>query len=156
MKQWPKELTRFLERPSPLFTHVAAVKHGASPFCCRGYGVQADAGNGLLWISILTKQWRRLSDYKADDPYLAVLLTSGLDNESYQVKGPFVRCRTFAEDDSASLERQRKLTIDYFPNLAQLLHIDSSDCLVIGMEVHSVYIQTPGPRAGSLLAERRR
>ncbi|TMV48974.1 hypothetical protein FE783_14980 [Paenibacillus mesophilus] len=154
MKPWPEELIRFLERPSPLFAHVAAVKNGAHPFCCRVYGVQADA-NGLLWISVLTKQWRRLSDYKADGSCLAVLLTSGLDNESYQAKGPFVRCRAFAEDDSALLERQRKLTVDCFPNLAQLLHIDSSDCLVIGMEVHSVYIQTPGPRAGSLLAERR-
>lgn len=155
MNQLPEELIRFLERPVPLFVHVAAARPGQAPFVCRGYAVRADFENHRIWIAILKSQWPRLSEYLQEQPWLAALLTAGTDNESYQIKGAFSQHRTMTKDDHALMERQRNLVADVFPHLLPVVAVASSDCLMVSMQVTDVYLQTPGPHAGSLLTERR-
>lgn len=154
MSQWPAELIRFLERPVPIYIHLAAAGHEASPFVCRGYGIRADRENGLVWVYIMHSQWLRLSECTQDQSWLAVLLTAGTDNESYQLKGRFIRHRIVTGDDSPCIDRQRKLTSDYFPHLLPLVSVTASHCDAVCMRVDNVYLQTPGPGAGALLSER--
>lgn len=153
MERWPAELIRFIERPVPMYAHLAAGKPGVTPFVCRGYGAQSDQENGEMWIYILQSQWRRLNECMQDKYWLAALLTAGTDNESYQLKGRFAGYRSIARQDRSVLERQRKLTADHFPHLLRLVDVDPSLCLAVGLEVNEIYLQTPGPHAGILLSE---
>ncbi|AJY73992.1 hypothetical protein [Paenibacillus beijingensis] len=155
MDTYPAELFQFLERLEPIYIHAAVANRNGLPLSCRGYGVREHLEHELVWIYILTSQWLRIQPYLEHQPWLAVLLTSGVDNESFQLKGTFAGCRALAEDDCTFLERSRNAASQFFPHLAALQVMNASDCLAIGMKVKAVYLQTPGPHAGSLLMERR-
>jgi len=148
-------VAQFIAKPAPQFIHVAVLIDGHSPFSCRGYAVRMEPDNSVLSVYILRSQWLRIHDTVQQGQWLAVLLTSGSDNESYQVKGPFAGYRSLDKEDSIVLERQKELMLQTFPNLASLLAVDPRLCLAVELRVESVYIQTPGPHAGSLVTERR-
>lgn len=147
--EWPDELTQFLERPVPIYMHVAAATTGMPPFACRGYGFRAEPERDRLWIYIVKNQWPRLHGHLQQ--WLAALLTSGVDNESYQLKGTWTDCRNAGSDDQPFLDKQRAYTYRYFPHLVPMLSVSPADCLAVSMQVRAVYVQTPGPRAGMLL-----
>lgn len=151
---FPDELLRFFQRMSPIYIHLAAAAQGMTPFTCRGYGFRDDADNGIVWVYILRRQWPRLNEYLRRSRRLAALMTSGIDNESYQLKGTFAEYRTLSQEDGELLDRLKSLTFQTFPSLAPLLAVSSSDCIAVGLEVDAVYVQTPGPLAGSPLMER--
>ncbi|MFD0681680.1 MULTISPECIES: hypothetical protein [unclassified Paenibacillus] len=154
MDRWPAEFIRFMERPVPIFIHVAAARRGVAPFSCRGYAARADLEKDQVWICILQSQWLRLNEYIQELSWLAVLLTAGPDNESYQIKGTFDRVQPVLKEDCELMERQRKWTSEYFPHLLPLVAVANSNCLAISLRVRSIYLQTPGPHAGALLTER--
>ncbi|MGE5704276.1 MAG: hypothetical protein ACM32O_17255 [Clostridia bacterium] len=154
MDQWPFAFIHFLERPVPIFIHLAAAKHGMPPLTCRGYGIRADLTNGRLAFFILQSQWLRLRDYMGENSAVAVLLTAGTDNESYQVKGIFEQLSPISAEDQLKMEQQRKWTLAYFPSLVPLIAVSAANCVAITLRVTSIYLQTPGPDAGSLLVER--
>jgi len=152
--EWPTELLRFLERPSPLFMHVAAVQKGAAPFTCRCYGVLDRMPEGRVEAYILKSQWFRLQPYLESGRWLALLLTSGLDNESYQLKGVYASHRGLTDEDDAIIERQRRLVAEHFPQMAALAKPMEAGFAAVSIDVSAVYRQTPGPEAGTLLAGR--
>ncbi|QMV42233.1 hypothetical protein [Cohnella cholangitidis] len=154
MKRWPADLARLLDRQVPIFIHVAAAHDEMPPMSCRGYFARTDERSGQVWIGILKSQWARLQPYIQRKSKLAALLTCGLDNESYQVKGTFVERRSCSDEDNATLEDQIKITFRHYPNLVPLVSVHPSDCLCIGIEVQSIYQQTPGKDAGALIYER--
>ncbi|TDF97081.1 hypothetical protein [Paenibacillus piri] len=154
MNAYPDEFVRFLERPVPKFLHLASVRKGQSPICCRGYAARAEYEQSRIWIYILRSQWLRLHEALQPEHWLAVLLTSGVDNESYQVKGQYDGYRPFAKEDHGLLEQQRELTLQTFPQLASLHTVNPVDCFAIGLKAAEVYSQTPGPQAGFLVSER--
>lgn len=154
MIHWPKEFLRFLERPVPIFMHVAAAKPGMEPLICRGYGVRLNPDNGEVAVSILLNQWLRLKEYSSDTLWLAVLLTSGTDNESYQLKGTYTEYRALSAEDRIAMEQQRHLASERFPYLLSVVAVATSDCLCVTLQVNRIYVQTPGQGAGALLAER--
>ncbi|MBD0380051.1 hypothetical protein [Paenibacillus sedimenti] len=84
MIQWPTKLIQFMERPVPKFSHIAAMTHGMPPVNCRGYGFHIDIENGLAVVYLLRSQWLKLNEYLRKQKWLAVLVTAGTDNESYQ------------------------------------------------------------------------
>ncbi|WP_158289721.1 hypothetical protein [Paenibacillus flagellatus] len=149
--QWAAVLTRLMNREVPVYIHLAASKNGEPPFTCRGYGVCVDERDGRIRVAVLASQWRRLREYGGDRQKLAVLATAGTDNESYQIKGGLVECREIAEEDRNVLERQRALTARHFPGLLPLVNVRSADCVALGLRVDRVFVQTPGPLAGSPL-----
>jgi hypothetical protein len=153
VNRWPADLARLLDRQVPIFIHVAAVNDDMPPMSCRGYFARTDERSGLVWIGILKSQWARMQEYMQRRSKLATLLTCGLDNESYQVKGTFVERRYCTDEDNEALEDQKKFTFRYYPNLAPLVSVNSSDCLCIGIKIQSIYQQTPGLNAGALIYE---
>ncbi|WP_248928833.1 hypothetical protein [Paenibacillus hamazuiensis] len=154
MIDWPEEISRFMRRTVPVFIHLAAAKPGAAPFVCRGYGFRLEPKAGVLWTYILKSQWLRLTDYSEPPGELSALLTSGVDNESYQFKGRFADLRPLAREDVLALEEQRRRVELHIPNLVPLIHVLPSDCVSAGFRVKAVYSQTPGPGAGLPVMER--
>ncbi|MBO9596611.1 MAG: hypothetical protein J7559_02140 [Cohnella sp.] len=151
---WPESVKRFLGRQVPIFTHLAAAKPGEFPFTCRGYGYRPSFESERLWLFILKTQWLRMKEYIEHSAELAALLTSGVDNESYQFKGRFAEIRGLSKEDIAALEEQRKWVFAQAPALAPLIHVSASDCVAVGLQVGAIYSQTPGPDAGSPAMER--
>ncbi|TVX95795.1 hypothetical protein [Cohnella terricola] len=154
MMQWPVAFDRFLERPVPIYIHIAAAGEGRPPFGCRGYTARFDAEGGLVRIGILKSQWIRLQACMRQHTALAALLTCGIDNESYQVKGELERQEDLNARDRSFLEAQIRLTSRHFPDYAPLISVNPADCVSIGIRAQAVYQQTPGPDAGVLLYER--
>ncbi|WP_274365854.1 hypothetical protein [Paenibacillus thermotolerans] len=154
MSRWPERLTLFFERPVPIFSHLAAAPKGQVPFVCRGYGFHPELESGLLWIYILKSQWLRLKERQGERMELAALLTSGADNESYQFKGPFKEIRLLNKEDAIALEERQKWVKTHTPNLAPLIQTASSECIAVGIEISAVFVQTPGPDAGSQMTGR--
>lgn len=151
MDIFPAELLHFLERPEPVFIHVAAANKDNIPLGCRGYGIREDLKHELVWVYLLKAQWLRLKPFLENHPWLAVLLTSGVNNDSFQIKGTFGEYRALSQEDEWMLERQRIYAFQYFPHLALLQTVDPSECLAIGVKAKAVYLQTPGPQAGYML-----
>lgn len=154
MTKWPEELIRFLQRLVPVFIHLAAVEKGAAPFICRGYGFRLEFESERLWIYILKSQWLRLTEYKEHQGELSALLTSGVDNESYQFKGRYTDIRPLAKEDACLLEEQCKWASMHTPGLLPMIQVTPSECLAVGFRIKAVFLQTPGPGAGSLVMER--
>ncbi|OXM82656.1 hypothetical protein [Paenibacillus rigui] len=155
MQPYPDELLHFLQRSVPIFIHLAAARPGQIPFSCRGYGFRMESERDVCWIYILRSQWLRMNGAMGARGELAALLTSGIDNESYQLKGELTEYRTMTKEDREALEHQRRMTSIHTPNLVPLLNVSHADCLAVGFRLRAVYVQTPGPGAGSLMAERR-
>ncbi|MFC0216572.1 hypothetical protein ACFFK0_29685 [Paenibacillus chartarius] len=152
MITWPEEVIGFLRRPVPIFLHVAAARIGKVPFTCRGYGFAAEPESGRLGVYVLKSQWLRLNAYMEGGRETAVLLTSGVDNESYQFKGTLQASRALNREDARTIEEQRKRVYQYAPHLLPVLHVSPSGCLAIELRIRAIYSQTPEPEAGSLIA----
>jgi hypothetical protein len=154
----PLQINEFLQRDVPIFAHLASAQQGEVPLICRGYGFRFVGEDSLMWIYILKSQWVRLSVYmkhpKAEASHLAALLTSGIDNESYQFKGLFMESRRLTIEDIRAVEEQRAKVARHMPGLAPMIQAAPEACMAVGFQVHAVYSQTPGPGAGSVVMER--
>ncbi|MFB9324714.1 hypothetical protein ACFFSY_02015 [Paenibacillus aurantiacus] len=148
------ELTRLLELPEPIYIHLAAAQAGAIPFTCRGFGIRVDEASHRVRVMILRSQRSRLEPLLAEQGRLAVLLTSGITNQSLQLKGIAVGSEPVTPDDQEMLERQGRMTARCFPHLAALHRVRASECVTVRMNVERIYLQTPGPQAGTLLMGR--
>lgn len=154
MNRWPERLNRFFHRPVPIFSHLAAAPKGTTPFICRGYGFRSELECDRLWIFILKSQWLRLKQHKGDGGQLAALLTSGVDNESYQFKGPFLEIRLLGKEDSAALSEQQKRVTVHTPKLVPIIHTAPQECIAVGLRIQAVFSQTPGPDSGAPITAR--
>ncbi|HZG84795.1 hypothetical protein [Paenibacillus sp.] len=154
MDRIPPALLRFFERDVPIYTHFAAGVPGAVPFACRGYGFRLkDPAQGPLCIAIMKSQMIRLQEHIETNPMVAALMTSGKDNESYQIKGRFLGFRAPEPEDRRGIERQIESTAQWVPSLVEIIQAQPRDCVVIEMSVDAVYVQSPGSGAGRPLAE---
>ncbi|RAP73369.1 hypothetical protein [Paenibacillus montanisoli] len=154
MSEWPVEIIRFSQRSVPIFIHLAAAGKGMAPFICRGYGYRLDTESDWIWLYILKSQWLRLHDYMKHGREMSALLTSGIDNESYQFKGRFIDSRPLTKKDVFILEEQYSWVTGHIPGLAPVIHVSPSECMAVGLQIRSVFLQTPGPGTGSLVMER--
>lgn len=153
MNDWPVEWIRFTEREAPVFLHLACAKPGETPYSCRGYGCRLDPERTQLTVYILKSQWPRLQEALGPGRQLAVLMTSGTDNESYQVKGIYRSAGILSGEDEAALVRLHGWIERHTPSLAPLIRVRPADCLAVALDIRALYVQTPGPRAGSALWE---
>ncbi|WP_276352252.1 hypothetical protein [Cohnella caldifontis] len=153
MRKPPQELIDFTQRHVPIFIHLAAAMPNEVPFLCRGYGFELDAGTERLWVYILKNQGLRLKEYGRPLGILSALLTSGVDNESYQLKGRFADVRSLSKEDASLLAERHRWVALHTPALAPIVRVNASDCLAVGLRVQTVYVQTPGPNAGFPLWE---
>jgi|GEM_PF-2949057 len=153
MKNVPLLFSTFFTRPVPVFTHVAAGRPGNVPFSCRGYGFRLDDDHDRLFVSVMKSQISRFHEQIDPAGRMAALFTSGVDNESYQVKGQFMQFRPVDALDVQAIERQIGLTAQYLPQLLPIVQVSPMGCCVLEMTVDSIYEQTPGPHAGRPLPE---
>ncbi|WP_317968981.1 hypothetical protein [Paenibacillus sp. CCS19] len=95
----------------------------------------------------------RLKEYMEHQQQLAALLTSGVDNESYQFKGRINGFRSLTKEDHFMVAEQSRRASRHLPSLAPLLQVSPAECLAVGIQIQAVFVQTPGPDAGSLVME---
>lgn len=153
MDYLPSQLIDFLNRTEPVFIHLAVSRNNDAPFSCRGYGYRLIPEEDFMCIYILKSQYSRIKKHSELQNQIAVLLTSGDNNESYQLKGPYREHRALTEEDKHILKQQIKFASQYFPNITPVINVNESDCLAIIFSISSIYSQTPGPNAGFIITE---
>lgn len=150
---WPVPFLRFLDRPVPKFCHLAAAMPDRLPFGCRVYAIRLIEKLEALDVYILRSQWQRIeSDIRSESP-MAALLTSGVDNESYQVKGVYTLSRPLDGEDTFILKKEQETIRLAFPEMTAPFQVTPSQCTAIRLTQLAFYVQTPGASAGLPLTE---
>ncbi|MBW5446056.1 hypothetical protein GE107_08275 [Cohnella sp. CFH 77786] len=152
---WPDAFGRFLEREVPKFIHLAACRPDRALFSCRAYACRPEAESGAFRVYIRNVQWQRIREDVRSGSRLAVLLTSGVDNESYQVKGTFAGVQAMDTEDCAFLKREQNRIRIALPDMfVPPIAVAPMECVSVILVGNTYYIQTPGPSAGCPIPER--
>lgn len=144
-------IVQFLTQTEPLFIHLAVVHADGHPISVRGFGVKTNDEMDCLSIYILKAQTKKLLSYlSSGNGMIACLFTDGFSNESYQIKGRFIDCKASTdEEDLEILTQYRKSSLKQFPKMYSKFPLSTSICDVLTYQVVEIFIQTPGPYAGS-------
>lgn len=145
-------VVNFLKRTEPLFIHLAVSNSEGQPTSVRGFGVKINDGMDCLSIYILKAQTEKVLSYiSAGNGVIACLFTDGFSNESYQIKGQFIECKALnREEDLEIVTRYRKSSLKLFPKMYSKFPLSTTICDVITYKAEEIFVQTPGPYAGSM------
>lgn len=145
------KVIKFLTRAEPLFIHLAVSNAERHLFSVRGFGVKINDDRECLSIYILKAQTEKLLSYLSlGNGVIACLFTDGFSNESYQIKGKFIKCMApTGKEDLEIVTRYREGSLKLFPKLYAKFPLSTNICDVISFKVEVVFVQTPGPYAGS-------
>lgn len=147
----PTELAAFLE--SGLATLVGSCSKSGQPACAHGVGICVrDAGKSArVFLPHVTAE-PVLSQLR-EHPQIAVTLSRPETHRTVQVKGRVTR---IAEADVAERGIVEELFLGYARELvflglprAMILRFQRWPCWAVDFQVSSVFIQTPGPLAGT-------
>ncbi|WP_423802395.1 hypothetical protein [Neobacillus sp. SAB-20_R2A] len=143
-------VVHFLRKTEPLYIHLAVANSEGRSYSVRGFGVQTNEGKDQLKIFILKSQTKKvLSFIHSGTGKISCLFTDGFTNESYQIKGSFIESKLCAEEDNEFLSRYRKGSLKLFPKMYDKFPLSATFCDSVSFFVEEVYVQTPGPYAGS-------
>jgi hypothetical protein len=154
----PPKTIRFLEERASL--GFAATRDGnLVPYGHRVSGWQIDAGGRTLTAFVPPSSAAQLVESLLDNGRIAVTLEEVGTHETYQIKGRYLSHRPVrpSEIDIAGRARERfaKGVRTFFsdPQLAAALTRSiPTPSLAVEIEVHEVFLQTPGPGAGRRIA----
>ena len=152
----PGKIVRFLEQ----YANVAfagtrdrdLVPHGHR---VSGWRVGAD---GRTLTALVSEPFTaHLVESLEDNGQLALTVEEFPSHETYQFKGRYLRCRPLEHEDVEIVDRVR----DRLMKSVRPIYLDGTDdllkamvpkpCLAVEFEVREIYLQTPGPGAGSRL-----
>ena len=141
----------FLTKTEPIYIHLAVSNFEGQSYSVRGFGVKWIKGTDHLSIYILKSQTEKVLSYiKNGNGMITCLFTDGFSNESYQLKGTIIGTRTASiEDDLEYLTRYRNGSLKLFPKMYSKFPLSPALCDVFTYKVKEIFIQTPGPYAGS-------
>jgi hypothetical protein len=152
--QLDAELASFLASPVMIITGTS--DDGNRPDIARAVGARVAADHGVVRIVLSAWQWPGTVANLRANGRVAVTFARPSDYVSYQIKG----CATVApatEDDRVNSSRyladiRRVLAgLGLEPRLVAPWLIDR-DLVAVAVDVASIYVQTPGPKAGLQLA----
>jgi hypothetical protein len=154
----PPKIIRFLEERASI--GFAATRDGnLVPYGHRVSGWQIDADGRTLTAFVPPSSAGQLVESLVDNGRIAVTLEEVGTHETYQIKGRYLSHRPVqpAEIDIAGRARDRFAkgvrTLFSDPQLAAALTMSiPTPSLAVEIEVHEVFLQTPGPGAGSRVA----
>ena len=148
------ELATFLS--SPVMTILGTCDAQGSPEIGRGVGARVDSETGVLEVVLSSWQWPGTVANVRNNGRAAVTFARPHDYVTYQVKGP----AQFVEPDAQALLLSSRYINDITVVLCQLglerRQIDHwlthREPVVVRLPIESVFIQTPGSKAGRLIA----
>ncbi|MEH7352436.1 hypothetical protein V7150_02490 [Neobacillus drentensis] len=143
-------VVKFLKRTEPLFIHLAVSNVDRHPISVRGFGVKIDDRIDCLNIYILKAQTEKVLSYlSSGNGVVACLFTDGFSNESYQIIGRFINYKASIREDLEILTGYRKSSLKLFPKMYAKFPLSTAICDVISYKAEEIFVQTPGPYAGS-------
>lgn len=153
----PPKIIRFLEERASL--GFAASRDGNLVPCGhRVSGWQIDASGRTLTAFVPQSSAGKLVESLLDNGRIAVTFEEVGTHETYQIKGQYLSHRPIrpAEIDIAGRARDRfakglRTSFDPKPAAALMASIPTPS-LAVEIEVHEVFLQTPGPEAGRRVA----
>jgi hypothetical protein len=154
----PPKIIRFLEERASI-GFAATRDRNLVPYGHRVSGWQIDASGRTLTAFVSPSSSGQLVESLLDNGRIAVTLEEVGTHETYQIKGRYLSHRPArpAEIDIAGRTRGRfaKGLRTYFPDPKVVAALEASiptPSLAVEIEVHEVFLQTPGPGAGSRVA----
>ncbi len=148
------DLATFLT--SPVMIILGTCDKAGRPDIGRGVGARVDSDTGLLEVVLSAWQWPGTIANIHDNGRAAITFARPNDYVTYQLKGP----AQIAEPDPQSLT----LSARYISQITDLLcelglerrmiadWLTQRDAALIRMTIENVFVQTPGSKAGSLIA----
>jgi hypothetical protein len=151
----PGKLVRFLEHANVAFVGVR--DRDLVPFGHRVSGWQVGADQRTMTILVPDEFLEKLLESLKENGELAITVEEFPSHETYQFKGRYLRHRAVQEDDGEMVERVRRRFVKSLkPMYADapediLKSFISPPSLAIEFDVLEIYLQTPGPGAGTRL-----
>jgi hypothetical protein len=151
----PGKLVRFLEHANVAFVGVR--DRDLVPFGHRVSGWQVGADQRTMTILVPDEFLEKLLESLKENGELAITVEEFPSHETYQFKGRYLRHRPVQEDDGEMVERVRRRFVKSLkPMYADapediLKSFISPPSLAIEFDVLEIYLQTPGPGAGTRL-----
>lgn len=148
------ELATFLS--SPVMIILGTCDAHGSPDIGRGVGARVDGDSGLLEVILSSWQWPGTVANVRDNGRAAITFARPKDYLTYQIKGP----AQIVEPDTQALG----LSSTYIDEITRVLcelglerrHIahwlTQRDAVTIRLSIETVFDQTPGSKAGRLIA----
>ena len=152
----PGKLVRFLEQ----YANVAFAGIRDSdlvPFGYRVSGWRVGADQRTMTILVPGEFIERLLELLRHNGELAVTVEETGSHETYQFKGRYLHHRGVQDDDAEFVDRVRRRFVKslrtMYPQAPEdaLNAFVSPPSLAIEFEVREIYLQTPGPGAGTRL-----
>lgn len=154
----PGKIVRFLEERANV--GLAGTRdHQLLPWGYRMSGWRVAPDGRTLTVLVATPRADHLVESLQDNGQFAVTVAEHPTHETYQLKGRYVRHRPIQQDDLAvtRLVRERfarSIRTEIPPGVSEA-HVVGTQVpppsVAVDIEVGEVYVQTPGPGAGSRL-----
>jgi hypothetical protein len=149
-----RDLASFLE--SGVSVQVGTRNAQLEPECVRAAGASVGGSGTELTIFLpAATSARTLSNLRACGR-VAVVFARARDNRSVQVKGGVLEVHDATLDEGAAIERYLATLADELAVVgvppAVVLRMAHSPCHAVRLRVEAVFVQTPGPNAGTPLA----
>ena len=152
----PHKIVRFLEQ-SANEAYVGMRDRELVPFGHRVSGWRLGADQRTMTLLLPDDLTERVVELLQQNGALALAVGAFPTHETYQFKGRYLRHRQADLDDIGVVDRIRQRfvknmkTIPYGPPEDALKAVVSSPVLAVEFEVLEVFLQTPGPGAGTRL-----
>ena len=153
----PGRILRFLEQHANL-AFAGTRNRELVPYGHRVSGWYVEAGEGRLTALVAEPFTANLVESLQDNGELALTVEEFPSHETYQFKGRYLRHRAVQEKDLEVAKQIRERFVKsvrhvYSDSLEPLLRAAFIQAPVVAVEfeVHEIYLQTPGPGAGTRL-----
>jgi hypothetical protein len=152
----PVKILRFLEQSANV-AFLGTRDADLVPFGHRVSGWQVGADQRTMTLLLPGDSTERVVERLQHNGELAVTLEAFPAHETYQLKGRYLRHRPAHDGDGDVVDRIRQRfakamkPIPYGPPQESLKAFVSSPAIAVEFEVLEVYLQTPGPGAGTRL-----
>ncbi len=149
----PPEVIPFLE--SGLSTLLAACDEQGKPTCVRGIGLRVLEGGRAARVYLPGASARLVVDTLRDTRNVAVTMSRPITHRTVQIKGRVLSLSETPVEDRASMEAlfcgfMREVALVGMPP-GVILRILRWPSTSVDFSVEHVFVQTPGPGAGSKL-----
>ena len=152
----PGKILKFLEQHA-IVAFAGTRSRELVPYGHRVSGWLVGAPGSTLTALVAGSATANLVESLQDNGEFALTVEEFPSHETYQFKGQYVRHRAIVQDDLEVADRTRRRFLKnvrhlYPDSLGPLLStFIQTPTVAVEFEVHEIYLQTPGPAAGTRL-----
>lgn len=151
----PGTIATFLERAN--VAHAGTRDRDLVPHGHRVCGWQLGGDGRTLWVLLPEMARPHLLESLEDNGWFTFTVEEYPAHEAYQFKGRYLRHRTAQPDDFEIVERVRirflRAVLRFFGDdaIAPVRAFVQQPAMAVEFEVREIFVQTPGPGAGTQL-----